>query len=83
MVQSCMHQVYRWLSIITQDGDSALILASGLCETEAIVELIKAGANVNLQNDVRWHCVCFVTTQNIVLIYIEWGVCSDESCQVW
>ena len=41
-----------WLSVITQDGDSALILASGPCGTEAVVELVKKGANVNLWNNV-------------------------------
>ena len=45
------------LSDITQDGDSALILASGPCGTEAVVELVKAGADVNLQNNVCWCCV--------------------------
>ena len=46
-----------WSSVITQNGDTALILASGQCGTEAIVELVKAGADVNLQNNVCWCCV--------------------------
>ena len=46
-----------WLSVITQDGNTALILASGHCGSEAVVELVKAGAVVNLQNNVCWCCV--------------------------
>ena len=46
-----------WLSVITQYGNTALILASGQCGTEAVVELVKAGADVNLQNNVCWCCV--------------------------
>ena len=42
------------LSVIIQNGDTALILASGECGTETIVTLVKAGANVNLQNNVCW-----------------------------
>ena len=40
------------LSFITQDGNTALILASRGYVTEVIVQLVKAGANVNLQNNV-------------------------------
>ena len=46
-----------WLSVITQYGNTALILASGQCGTEAVVELVKAGADVNLQTNVCWCCV--------------------------
>ena len=37
----------------TQDGASALMLAAGLGTTEIVVKLVKAGANVDIQNDVR------------------------------
>ena len=55
-----MYDLVRIRCIITQDGDTALILASGPCGTKAerggteavVVELLKAGANVNLQNNV-------------------------------
>ena len=49
-----LHLIYIF---ITQDGDTVLILASGQCGTEAVVELLKAGAKVNLQNNVCWCCV--------------------------
>ena len=38
--------------VITQDGNSALMRAAGNCESEAVVELVKAGANVHLQDKV-------------------------------
>ena len=37
------------MSVITQYGDSALMLTGW---TEVVVELVKAGANLNLQNKV-------------------------------
>ena len=42
--------------VITQYGDTALMRAARYCESEAVVELVKAGANVNLQNNVC-HCI--------------------------
>ena len=43
--------------VFTQDGYTALTLASGECGTETIVELVRAGADVNLQANVCWCCV--------------------------
>ena len=43
--------------VITQDGNTALMRAARYCESEAVVELVKAGANVNLQNNVC-HFIC-------------------------
>ena len=40
------------MSVITQDGDSALILAAIDGHTEVVVELVKAKANLDLQNKV-------------------------------
>ena len=40
------------MSVTTQDGNSALIEAARSGETEVLVELVKAGANLNLQNRV-------------------------------
>ena len=40
------------MSVITQDGWSALMLAAMMGDTEAVVELVKAGANVDMQNKV-------------------------------
>ena len=50
---SSENQVYF---VITQEGNTALMLASR-CGTEAIILLLKAGADVNLQNNVCWCCV--------------------------
>ena len=63
---SIYYSVYGGLSI-TQDGDTALILASGRCETEAVVELIKAGANLNLLNNV---CLCSVSSDSSQVIVL-------------
>ena len=38
----------------SQDGDSALMIAASKGDTEVVVELVKAGANLNLQNEVQW-----------------------------
>ena len=40
------------VSFVTQDGDSALTLAARRCLTDVVVELVKAGANLDLQNKV-------------------------------
>ena len=41
------------MSVITQDGDSALILAVREGETEGVSLLLKAGANTDLENVVH------------------------------
>ena len=38
------------MSVITQGGSSALMFAAIFGRTEVVVELVKAGANLNLQN---------------------------------
>ena len=40
------------MSVITQDGDTALMKASSWDRTEVVSLLLKAGANVHLQNKV-------------------------------
>ena len=40
------------MSFVTQDGYSALILAASCGLTDGVVELVKAGANLDLQNEV-------------------------------
>ena len=51
------------VSVITQEGDSALMRAARGGKTEVVVELVKAGANVDMQNGVRQYilygmCTC-------------------------
>ena len=44
------------MSIITQDGDSPLTLAARSGRTEVVSLLVKAGAALDLQNEVNmWH----------------------------
>ena len=40
------------MSVITQEGASALMAAAQEGKTEAVVELVKAGANVDIQTKV-------------------------------
>ena len=40
------------MSVITQGGRSALMSAASNGHTKVVVELVKAGADLNLQNDV-------------------------------
>ena len=52
------------MSVITQDGESALMLAASEGRTEVVSLLVKAGAALDLQDQVNmWHhsvmlCVC-------------------------
>ena len=41
------------MSVITQDGDSALMRAAWRGHTEIVKELVKAKANLDLKNNVR------------------------------
>ena len=40
------------ISVIAQEGVSALMEAADLGKTEVVVELVKAGANVDMQDNV-------------------------------
>ena len=40
------------MSVITQEGVSALMGAAGFGKTEVVVELVKAGTNVDMQTEV-------------------------------
>ena len=42
----------NWSSLILQYGDSALMRAAYWGKTDVMVELVKAGANLDLQNKV-------------------------------
>ena len=48
--------LYLHMSVMTQNGYSALMVAAMEGKTEVVVELVKAGANVDMQNNV---CQCF------------------------
>ena len=76
---------------ITQDGDSALILAAKYGYTEMVVELVKAKANLDLQNKVcsrltaTIHCACTVFILDDVCHtahvchHTGWILCTDGS----
>ena len=40
------------MSVLTQERESALMIAARSGKTETVVELVKAGANVHLQDKV-------------------------------
>ena len=88
---------YSSYSIFPQDGDTVLTRAVRKCGAEVVVELVKAGAYVNLPNHVchciimhimqvssPFHlCMSFVIVHNHVCPHTGWNICSDDSCQVW
>ena len=48
------------ISVITQEGVSALAMAAELDKIETVVELVKAGANVDMRSKVRSYVNTFV-----------------------
>ena len=55
------------MSVITQDGWSALMWAAIEGETEVVVELVKAGANVDMQDN-------YVNTFTYTYTYRGWDL---------
>ena len=67
------------MSVITQNGDSALMRAADEGETAVVVELVKAGALLDLQNtvcpytiihDVQKHAYSLVVYTETEVIYL-------------
>ena len=59
------------MSVITQDGNSALMLAAMFGETEVVVELVKAGINVDTQDIVcQYTCIICVAHCNILHVHV-------------
>ena len=52
-------------SVITQDGETALMKAAWRGYTEVVVELVKAKVNLDLQNKVCKHYIITRTMLNI------------------
>ena len=52
IVLTGLYSEYQCVCHTTQDGFSALMFAAWKGETEVCVELVKAGANVDMQNKV-------------------------------
>ena len=55
LINECTGSVRLHMSVISQDGWSSLMIAAYWGKTEVVVELVKAGAKLNLQNTV---CQC-------------------------
>ena len=54
MMSVSVYSEYQCVSYLSsQDGDSALMKAARWGETEVVMELIQAGAHLNLQNKVQ------------------------------
>ena len=70
------------MSVITQDGESALMMAAREGRTEVVSLLLKAGANTDLQNKV---CQCSLRV-NVLIITVSvqnvCGVCIYHSCKI-
>ena len=41
------------MSVITQDGDSALMIAARQSKTEVVLLLLKGGSNIHLEDKVK------------------------------
>ena len=64
--------VSYYTCLSSQDGDSALMEAAYRGKTEVVVELIKAGANLNLQNKVqKLSILCMFTTYIQHMMYMN------------
>ena len=64
--------------LITQDGDSALMMAFREGSTEVVPLLLKAGANTDLQNKVKCQSE---RVQGGVVMAISWF--GNNACIVW
>ena len=53
------------MSVITQDGDSALMMAIRWGRTEIVLLLLEAGANTDLQNKVKMKTTKMQNPQSI------------------
>ena len=76
----------------TQFGDSALTLAASGGHTDVVVELVKGGASLDLQNKVfttATHTsltLCMSTYSNVMsllFLHTVWGLGTDSSGQWW
>ena len=57
----CIHVPFTTTSVITQYGQTALMIAARRGYTKVVVELVKAKANLDLQNNVStcyYDCTC-------------------------
>ena len=64
------------MSVITQRRESALMKAARWGNTEVVVELVRAGANVDMQNEVRMSILI------LYVIHLHIPVCTCI-CNYW
>ena len=64
---------------ITQDGESALMIAAREGMTEVVSLLQEDGANTDLQNEVK--CRCDLKLSAHVFHHTGWRLCTDDGCQ--
>ena len=62
------------MSVITQDGRSALMYATMWGRTEVVVELVKAGANLNLQTTVCQKCIHVHRYMMYMYMYMHYSI---------
>ena len=64
------------MSVITQDGHSALMWAAMWGETEVVVELVEAGANVDMQDKVYVYVNAYTCTFTYSMYWVHSIVCT-------
>ena len=62
----------------TQDGDTAVILATVYYKPVALQELVRAGADLNVQNNVRYLLYTAVICDGSQLSLLGGSNCSDD-----
>ena len=60
------YQCIYYTCLSSQTGDSALMRAAWGGKTEVVVELIKAGVNLNLQDKVQWLSMFTICIQHMM-----------------
>ena len=66
----CIHVPFTTTSVITQYGQTALMIAVSEGYTEVVVELVKAKANLDLQNNV---CI-YINTMMCMFIIMRFMI---------
>ena len=64
--------------VTTQDGDTAVILATVHSKPNALQELVRAGADLNVQNNVRYLLYTAVICEWSHLSLLGGSNCSDD-----
>ena len=67
--------------VFTQDGDTALILATVHSKPDALLELVRAGPDLNVQNNVRYLLYTAVLCEWSQLSSLGGSNCSDDLCE--